>query len=306
MRLTRHILIALTLLFISFMHNAHLAFAQDTRSEFFYQAHEGETFVEGRLRYSNISHDNATGVVTPDLDFKITSLNFYYEYGLLEFLSLYSGLGYSKETVSEFFDFAGLTPLSLGAKYRLPMQSGSFFVKANVNLGLWEKLECKPDGGSSTTVSCGLVDQSASLSLLLGYMFQFEDAYLGFAAQSGVVTTKGKSKNPAADITKDPTMSLTVFYERILKHHIWGGSMQYLRASVGGADGHSIFSSNSFFSEETDDVQFMKVKTYTRISILENLELLGELHYDYILNQGSAQFDGGYGFGAQLGARYSF
>ena len=295
------------ILFFSYTSINHLsmALAQDTRSESFYQTYQGEQFIDGVVNYNQYKHDAARSSSLPDFNYSDISLKLVYEYGLLDMISVYGSLNLGKEKIDDLLQFNGLSSLNLGAKYRFKFQSSSFFSKMNLGLGVWDKLDCSA-GGPTTPVKCNRVDQSINLSLLAGYMFQFEEAYLGFSIESGIFSTKGKTDLPGiSEFKKSPSSIATFFYERILGDSIWGGSLQYIRSSFGGHEGDSL-ASGIFFNKDSEYAQFARVKTYARIPILPELQLLGEIHYNYILKQDSSDFDGGYGLGAKAGVRYSF
>lgn len=269
--------------------------AQDTRSEFFYQAAASEMFVEGQISQLNRTHES--DVVPEDLDFSDLGISAAFESGLSDMFSVYGKLGYGSgklESGPMSNKFEGLDPLQFGVKMRKVMGSGELFARAHLGLGFLEERDC------DSSEVCNRTDKSTQLSFHLGYLWSFNSSFFGLAADVGIFSTDGKVSD-GYEYSYDNGYSITAFYEQLFLDMVFGGALRYSNA------GSLLTSSNGAFYLETDETTIINARIYTRIPMAEGFALLGGLSYDLMIDQENETLglDGGSGFSINIGLRYT-
>lgn len=285
----KHLLVAAAMVFAGSFANA-----ADTNGEYFFQPKGGEKIVQGNFNYLMHSQDAKVGNGTSD--FNDMDINATFEMGLSDMLAVYGNIGYgtgtAETTGNPDSDFDGIDPINLGVKYRMDMGPGEVFVRGNLGLGLLE--DSKGDNRQ---------DGSINLALRLGYQMNLDTALAGFSLDYGVFSTDGTVDATNADIEKKGYMALSAFYEMMMSDMVFGGVLTY------SLDGAPAFGGNSPFSGQFGgkngglETSIVNVKAYTRIPMSEKMFLLGGLGYGHIIDQESANFDGGSNINVDLGFR---
>lgn len=276
-------------------------FAQDTQSEFFYQAYGSRDFVQAQYYYENISHDGTSAAPYNKLKYRVTDVKFSFETGITDRLAFYSNVGYGNDKLDSIGYFKGVDPLNLGMKYRFTAGRGEVFTKTNIGASLWEKVDCNASGGF---LGCNRLDNSLNISVRLGYLFTFDETYVGFAAEYGVYTSDGQNKSSGESFDKKGNLILTAFYEKVMGEKVFGGAIEYAQTAIGGHAGHSIYS-GIFVADVAQELgaQFLTFKGYGRVPFWDDFELVGGVHYGMVLDQETDFLDGGSAFGFNLGLR---
>lgn len=268
------------------------SWAQDVRSEFLFQADEGQSFIQANVQNFKLTQKEVGGAESDSKD-----LNFFfaYEKGMSDLMSIYGNLGYGKaELAGGFMEAKGLNPINLGAKFRMAMGSGELYARTNLGVGLLEKSSCDTAG---TTISCNRTDGSLNLALRLGYLWSFDSAFFGMAIDYGLFSTDAKSKD-GFESEKSGSLLASVFYEWLMADMIIGGLVNY---STGGGVLQEL--RGSFTDKDASDIHVMGLKLYTRVPLYDNMTFLGAVIYDTIVNEDDDLADGGSGFGLNFGLR---
>lgn len=279
-----------------FLFGPAFVYAQDTRSEFFYQAGADEAFIQGNLEY--LYHKTQTN--GPSFNIKDTGINLAFEQGLNSLFSIYGNMGFGVGKLSGITeaDFTGIDPINLGAKARMIIGPGEFYGKANLGFGALSDLDCDSSG------DCNRTDGSIDLALRLGYLLSQDTFSFGFAIDIGLFATDGRNKLLDVDIEKEGGVALTAFYERLITDKILGAALSYTMSGMSGSAKFDPFIWGLFNADGSgDDANFLGLKLYTRAPLNEGLAILGSINYDFALSHNDNGVDSGHNFGVNVGAR---
>lgn len=276
-----------------------MSLATPSQSEFFYQAPAGMSFFELTGNYAQVQHE-LRGMSEK---FKLTdlNLNMNFEHGFSELMSLYLkvGYGHGKADMGPFANAKakGLNPIDLGLKAKLDLETGMLlFARANVSIAALEEYDC------SASSSCNRMDKSTALTLRLGMTQSFGEYLLGLALDYGVFSTDFKMKGVGEEELTGG-FSVTALYERFWDEQaLLGASISYSRQEAAGLPLNNLF----YISDTDEEMNLITAKLYTRYLLAGGLTLLASAHYDLSLDQSDDTYDGGNGWGVELGIRTHF
>ncbi|MCO5113835.1 MAG: hypothetical protein M9899_06645 [Bdellovibrionaceae bacterium] len=269
--------------------------ANETKSEFFYQAGADESFIQGSIRHHAVELESITGesVSIKDLNIKLA-----YEIGLSDSLAAYGNIGYGDLDFAGILTAKGLDPFNFGVKYQMQAGVGQFFARANLGVGLLGKLDCDNE--------CNRTDGSINLALRAGYLWTLENAFVGLALDYGLFSTDGKLKGSNDDINKKGSAIISAFYERIVADMIFGGQISYSHSGIGGTNSDTPLAGFFYGDDVNGSTDFLGLTFYTRVPMATGFSLLGSIAYERILDTDGVGIDSGYVFGLNIGGRYNF
>ncbi len=260
--------------------------ADDFKSEAFYKADAGQTYIEGGLTYATFSAEREVLGVNIDVDSDNTDLNFRLEHGYSDFVSFYFGSGHGSSDTevksslsSSDSKNSGISPLNIGARFQHNTNTGHIISELDIDYN-FEKEDCNSAGDD-----CNAQDGSTNASLMLGYIWNLENSHLGLQVNLDIIATDTEAEDGTkADQDKGHTIS--AFYESKLSEKAIGfASISHV--DVGGSD----------------DTTFLNLLIGGRYETSQKLHILGGITYSDVK---SDVFESGNSYGLLAGARYHF